>query len=65
MRFCILSAHNIHKMHATGFQRVCDYTGRFGLVYIDYPTLRRIPKDFFHWYREVIQIGTVRFPTQE
>jgi beta-glucosidase len=30
------------------------YGKRFGLVYIDYPTLRRIPKDSFHWYRDFI-----------
>ena len=26
----------------------------FGLVYVDYPTLSRIPKDSFYWYRNVI-----------
>lgn len=26
----------------------------FGLVYVDYPTLARIPKDSFYWYRNVI-----------
>jgi beta-glucosidase len=30
------------------------YKHRFGLVYVDYPTQRRIPKDSFHWYRRVI-----------
>ena len=30
------------------------YTERFGLVYVDYPTQRRIPKDSFEWYREVV-----------
>ena len=27
---------------------------RFGIVYIDYPTLERVPKDSFNWYREFI-----------
>ncbi|MEN3185681.1 MAG: GH1 family beta-glucosidase [Atribacterota bacterium] len=28
---------------------------RFGLVYVDYPTLRRIPKKSFYFYQEVIR----------
>lgn len=31
------------------------YTQRFGLVYIDYPTLRRIPKDSAWWYAKVME----------
>ena len=30
------------------------YGKRFGLVYVDYPTLQRIPKDSFSWYRDFI-----------
>jgi beta-glucosidase len=30
------------------------YKLRFGLVYVDYPTQQRIPKDSVWWYREVI-----------
>jgi beta-glucosidase len=30
------------------------YSQRFGLVYVDYPTLERIPKGSFHAYRELI-----------
>ena len=30
------------------------YSQRFGLVYIDYPTLERVPKDSFHAYRDLI-----------
>ena len=30
------------------------YKQRFGLVYVDYPTQKRIPKDSFHWYQRVI-----------
>ncbi len=30
------------------------YLQRFGLVYVDYPTQRRIPKTSFDWYRQVI-----------
>jgi beta-glucosidase len=28
---------------------------RVGLVYTDYPTQARIPKDSAYWYREVIR----------
>ncbi len=30
------------------------YTKRFGIVYMDYETLRRIPKDSYHWYRQTV-----------
>ncbi len=30
------------------------FAQRFGLVYIDFPTQRRIPKDSFYWYRDVV-----------
>jgi beta-glucosidase len=30
------------------------YSKRFGIVYVDYETLRRIPKASAHWYRELI-----------
>lgn len=33
----------------------CD--PRFGLIYVDYRTLERIPKDSFYWYQRVIQNG--------
>lgn len=36
------------------FEWTSGYKRRFGLVYVDYPTGRRIPKDSAHWYRQVI-----------
>lgn len=33
---------------------------RFGLVHVDYPTLRRTPKDSYRWYREVIRAQRAR-----
>lgn len=30
------------------------YRDRFGLIYVDFNTLERIPKDSFQWYRDVI-----------
>ncbi|HJQ83130.1 MAG TPA: family 1 glycosylhydrolase, partial [Candidatus Binatia bacterium] len=36
------------------------YAKRFGLVYVDYPTLERIPKASFAWYRDLIAARKVR-----
>jgi len=30
------------------------YSKRFGIVYVDFPTLERVPKDSFYWYRELL-----------
>lgn len=36
------------------FEWAEGYTKRFGLVYVDYPTQRRIPKSSYFWYRDLI-----------
>jgi beta-glucosidase len=36
------------------FEWAWGYWKRFGLVYVDYPTLERIPKESFGWYRDFI-----------
>src|SRR5579864_8881487 len=36
------------------FEWAHGYSKRFGIVYIDYPTLERVPKDSFYWYRDHI-----------
>jgi beta-glucosidase len=36
------------------FEWSFGYSQRFGIVYVDYGTLERIPKDSYHFYREVI-----------
>jgi beta-glucosidase len=37
------------------FEWAEGYSKRFGLVYVDYPTLERVPKDSFEWYRSTIR----------
>lgn len=37
------------------FEWACGYAERFGLVYVDYETQQRIPKDSAWWYKEWIQ----------
>jgi beta-glucosidase len=37
------------------FEWSYGYAKRFGLVYVDYPTLERVPKGSFHWYRDFIE----------
>ncbi len=36
------------------FEWAEGYSQRFGLVYVDYPTQRRAPKDSFYWLRDEI-----------
>ncbi|MBQ8239068.1 MAG: beta-glucosidase [Oscillospiraceae bacterium] len=43
------------------FEWNAGYGERFGLIYIDYPTGQRIPKDSFYWYQNVIRNGTISF----
>ena len=40
------------------FEWAEGYSKRFGLVYIDYKTFERIPKDSFLWYKKVIEENT-------
>jgi beta-glucosidase len=36
------------------FEWAWGYWKRFGLVYVDFPTLERVPKESFSWYRDFI-----------
>jgi beta-glucosidase len=36
------------------FEWALGYQRRFGVVYVDYPTLERVPKQSFEWYRRMI-----------
>ena len=41
------------------FEWAYGYSKRFGLIYVDYPTQRRILKTSAHWYRRFIAANTV------
>jgi len=43
-----------HWSFMDNFEWAQGYRERFGLVYVDYQTLQRIPKDSAWWYHEVI-----------
>ena len=36
------------------FEWAYGYSKRFGIVYVDYKSQRRVPKSSAHWYREII-----------
>ncbi|MDH2429562.1 GH1 family beta-glucosidase [Sphaerisporangium sp. TRM90804] len=46
------------------FEWAWGYGKRFGLVYVDYPTQRRIPKASARWYAEAIRRGGLRGPAE-
>ena len=37
------------------FEWTDGFDPRFGLVYVDYRTQKRTPKDSFYWYQQVIR----------
>jgi beta-glucosidase len=37
------------------FEWSSGYSARFGLVYVDYSTLRRLPKESFRWFADQIK----------
>lgn len=42
------------------FEWAQGYTQRFGIVYTDYTSLRRIPKSSYYWYREVVRTKALK-----
>jgi len=51
-----------HWSFSDNFEWAAGYGTRFGLVYIDYPTQRRIPKSSAAWYSQVIANNAVEVP---
>lgn len=47
------------------FEWSFGYTQRFGLIHVDYRTLKRTPKDSYAWYREVLKANAVEGPADE
>ena len=46
-----------HWSALDNFEWADGYKERFGLIYVDYATGRRIPKDSYHWYAKIIASG--------
>ncbi len=44
-----------HWSALDNFEWADGYKERFGLIFVDYPTGKRTPKDSYHWYRRIIQ----------
>jgi beta-glucosidase len=45
------------------FEWAQGYSQRFGIVYVDYETLERVPKASYYWYRDLIAGATSSFPS--
>jgi beta-glucosidase len=45
------------------FEWAWGYSKRFGIVYVDYETLERVPKDSAWWFRDVIANNAVPTPS--
>ena len=43
-----------HWSALDNFEWADGYKERFGLIYVDYATGQRIPKDSYHWYAQII-----------
>lgn len=42
------------------FEWALGYSSRFGIVYIDYPTQKRIIKDSGYWYKDIIAANDIK-----
>ena len=44
------------------FEWAWGYSKRFGIVYVDYDTLERTPKDSARWFRDVVKNNAIEVP---
>jgi beta-glucosidase len=49
-----ITSRGVLLILAMGYEWAEEYSKRFGIVYVDYPTQRRIIKDSGHWYADFI-----------
>ena len=45
----------LHWSFTDNFEWCSGYTDRFGMVFVDYETQRRIPKDSYYFFKSVVQ----------
>ena len=50
-----------HWALTDNFEWHSGYGERFGLIFVDYPTGTRSPKDSYRWYKQVIRTGIADF----
>lgn len=50
-----------HWALTDNFEWHSGYSDRFGLIFMDFPSGQRIPKDSFFWYKEVVRTGIPDF----
>jgi beta-glucosidase len=43
------------------FEWACGYSRRFGIVWVDFATGARLPKESFQWYADVVQSNSVDY----
>ena len=59
LREAVAQGANVHGYFIwsllDNFEWGAGYANRFGLIFVDYPTLRRIPKASAHWYAGMIR----------
>lgn len=51
-----------HWSFTDNFEWSCGYDEHFGLIYVDYATQKRIPKDSAYWYQDFIQHANAPAP---